>query len=78
MSSRSTDDAFASIDEADRAWAQLATADANRRHLLWKIIRRVRVEIASIERSGLRGNTTLKICHPEGVVRKAFLNDRQV
>jgi len=78
MSSASIRGAFASIDEADQAWTITATADAVRRELYLKIIRRVRAELAWIERSRPRGNTTLKICHPEGVARKAFLNDREI
>lgn len=78
MSSTSNIAAVTSIEEADRAWASTATSDPGRRELFVKIIKRLRAELDYIERSGSRGNTTLKVCHPEGLVRKAYLNDREL
>jgi hypothetical protein len=35
-------------------------------------------EIASVARHRLRGNTTVKVCHPEGELKRAYLNDREI
>lgn len=43
-----------------------------------RILDGLRAEIESIERMQPRGNTTLKLCHAEGQIKKAFLQDREL
>jgi hypothetical protein len=73
-----TNDIFASITAADQLWARTATADPERRELCLKILNRMRCELVQMERQRIVGRTTFALWHPEGVVRKAFLNDRQL
>jgi hypothetical protein len=69
---------FQSVNDAVQAWAVTATGDRQRQELFTKIVKRLMVELEQIERGHILGRTTIAIWHPEGIVRKAYLNDRQV
>jgi hypothetical protein len=67
-----------SFDEAARVWSASLGGTIEEQKLRTTIIIRLRSEIEYIDRFKSKGNTTLRITHPEGRVKKAFLQDREI
>lgn len=69
---------LASFDEAARQWSASLGGSIEEQQLRTKTIIRLRSEIEYIDRFKSKGNTTLKLCHPEAKLKKVFLNDREI
>jgi hypothetical protein len=59
-------------------WAVDVTDDRGTQVALEKYVLAICAELADVVRNASRGNTTVKVCHPEGVLRKGFINDREI
>jgi len=67
-----------SFDEAARIWAASLRGTLEEQKLRQTIMIRLKAELEGIDRFGWRGCITLRITHPEGRVKKVFLNDREI
>jgi hypothetical protein len=67
-----------SLDEAIRQWSVSQGGTIEEQKLRTTILIRLRSELEYIDRFRAKGNTTLRITHPEGRVKKAYLQDREI
>jgi hypothetical protein len=67
-----------SSDETPRQWAARLGGSAEETARLLKLLLSFRAELEVIHRDRVKGNTTIKVVHPEGRIKKAFLNDREI
>jgi hypothetical protein len=51
---------------------------ADRRPDAVRVVLSTLIEMTRVAREGLRGNTTVKVCHPEGTIKKTYINDREI
>ena len=64
--------------EADWTWARSITADLSLHEPLARVAAGIRREVTDVETDAVRGNLTVKLCHPEGWVKNVFFNDREI
>ena len=67
-----------SFDEACRAEAARIGGTLEEQQLITRILMRARAEIEGIRKFDWRGTTTIRLYHPDGRIKKAFLNDREI
>jgi len=61
------------------AWACQVSDGQGTQLALERIVLRTLAELAEVTRNQIRGNTTVKVCHPEGKVKKGFVTtDREI